>query len=158
MTEPAGTPRFRILGPHECESILARNSAGRVAFVRGHRVDIIPLHYVFAKGVVCGRTAQGTRLEDTGDNFYGSWPVAFEVDEIEGLFRWRSVVVHGNLHTAAQGDAEWQRDTPAWEETMRSFRTLMPEAFTDKDPTRFRNILIRIDAAEVSGREAGPEP
>jgi nitroimidazol reductase NimA-like FMN-containing flavoprotein (pyridoxamine 5'-phosphate oxidase superfamily) len=157
MTEPAGTPRFRILSPDECESILARNSVGRVAFVRGHRIDIIPLHYVFASGVVCGRTAEGTRLEDTGDNFYGSWPVAFEVDEVEGLVRWRSVVVHGNLHTAAQGDAEWQRNAPAWEEAMRSFRTLMPEAFTDEDPTRFRDILIRIDAGEVSGREAVPD-
>jgi hypothetical protein len=32
----------------------------------------------------------------------------------------------------------------------------MPDAFTDRDPTRFRDILIRIDAAEVSGREALP--
>ena len=39
---------------------------------------------------------------------------------------------------------------------MRSFRTLMPEAFTERDPTRFRDLLIRIDAAEVSGREALP--
>lgn len=157
MPEPDGRPDFRILTVEECESLLARNSVGRVAFVRGNRVDIIPLHYVFARGVLCGRTARGTRLEETGDNFYGSWPVAFEVDEVEQLFRWRSVVVHGNLHTAAHGDVEWQRDTGKWEEALRSFRTLMPDAFTENDPTRFRDILIRIDAAEVSGREAVPE-
>lgn len=158
MSEPAATPQFRILTREGCESLLARNWVGRIAFVRGNRVDVIPLHYVFASGVLYGRTARGTRLEETSDNIYDSWPVAFEVDEVEGLFRWRSVVVHGNVHAAAPGDAEWQRDTPGWEDAVRCFRTLIPEAFTERDPTRFRNILIRIDAAEVSGREAFPGP
>ena len=157
MTEPDGTPYFRILDVEECESLLARNSVGRIAFSRGNRIEIIPLHYTFARGVLCGRTARGTSLEETGDDFHGSRPVAFEVDEVEGLFRWRSVVVHGNLHAAARGDLEWKRNTGDWEEALRSFRTLMPDAFTENDRTRFRNILIRIDAAEVSGREAVPE-
>jgi hypothetical protein len=64
--------------------------------------------------------------------------------------------VHGNLHAAAEGDAEWQRNLRDWEEAMQSFRTLMPDAFTERDPTAFRDILIRIDVAEVSGREALP--
>jgi len=156
MTEPGGHPQFRILPRQECESLLARNSVGRVAFVRGNRVDIIPIHYVFAGGALCGRTARGTRLEETSINFSDSWPVAFEVDEVEGLFQWRSVVVHGNLHAAAEGDAEWQRNARVWEEAMRSFRTLIPDAFTEDDPTRLRDILIRIDVAELSGREALP--
>lgn len=155
MTEPTA-PQFRDLTREECESLLARNSVGRVAFVRGNRVDIIPIHFVFATGVVCGRTARGTRLEEASANFNDAWPVAFETDEVDELFQWRSVVVHGNLHAATQGDAEWQRNPRDWEEAMRSFRTLMPEAFTDRDPTRFRDILIRIDAAEVSGRQALP--
>lgn len=155
MTEPAA-PEFRDLTRKECESLLARNSVGRVAFVQGNRVDIIPIHFVFATGVVCGRTARGTRLEEASVNFNDSWPVAFETDEVAELFQWRSVVVHGNLHAATEGDAEWQRNPRDWEEAMRSFRTLMPDAFTDRDPTRFRDILIRVDAAEVSGREALP--
>ena len=64
--------------------------------------------------------------------------------------------MHGNLHAASHGDAEWQRNTRDWEEAVRSFRTLMADAFTESDPTRSRDILIRIDAAEVSGREAVP--
>lgn len=95
-------------------------------------------------------------MEETSINFSDSWPVAFEVDEVEGLFQWRSVVVHGNLHAAAEGDAEWQRNARVWEEAMRSFRTLIPDAFTEDDPTRLRDILIRIDVAELSGREALP--
>lgn len=95
-------------------------------------------------------------MEETSAHFSDSWPVAFEVDEVEGLFQWRSVVVHGNLHAAAEGDAEWQRNVRDWEEAMRAFRTLIPDAFAARDPTGFRDILIRIDVAEVSGREALP--
>ncbi|HET6898432.1 MAG TPA: pyridoxamine 5'-phosphate oxidase family protein [Vicinamibacteria bacterium] len=149
-------PRFRALSRPECEALLVRNSAGRVAFVHGHRPDIIPIHYVFAGTSLCWRTAPGTRLDEASRNFNDAWPVAFEVDEIEGLFRWRSVVVHGNLHAAAEGDAEWQRDVSGWEEAMRSFRNLVPGAFTPRDPTGFRDVLLRIDVAELSGREALP--
>ena len=156
MAERAGKPQFRVLSRPECEAVLTRNSVGRIAFVHGNRPDIIPIHYAFAGTALCVRTAPGTRLDETSKNFSGSWPVAFEVDEIEGLFHWRSVVVHGNLHAAAEGDAEWQRNVRAWEEAMQSFRTLMPEAFTEGDPTGFRDILLRIDVAEISGREALP--
>lgn len=156
MTERAGSPRFRVLSRAECEAVLTRNSVGRIAFVHRNRPDIIPIHYVFVGTALCGRTAPGTRLDEASQNFSGAWPVAFEVDEIEGLFRWRSVIVHGNLHAAAEGDAEWQRNVRDWEEAMQSFRTLMPEAFTERDPTGFRDILLRIDVAEVSGREALP--
>jgi nitroimidazol reductase NimA-like FMN-containing flavoprotein (pyridoxamine 5'-phosphate oxidase superfamily) len=156
MTERVGRPQFRVLSRAECEAVLTRNSVGRIAFVHAHRPDIIPIHYVFAGNALCGRTAPGTRLDEASRNFSDSWPVAFEVDEIEGLFRWRSVVVHGNLHAAAEGDAEWQRNVREWEEAMQSFRTLMPEAFTERDPTGFRDILLRVDVAEVSGREALP--
>lgn len=149
-------PRFRLLTREECESLLARHRVGRIAFARGNRVDIIPLHYVFAGGVLCGRTERGTRLERTSRNFANAWPSAFEVDEVDGLFDWRSVVVHGHLHAATPGDAEWQRNKPDWERALRSFRTLVPEAFSDGDPTPFRGVLIRLDVAEISGREARP--
>jgi hypothetical protein len=149
-------PRFQVLTRARSEAVLARNSVGRVAFVHGNRVDIVPIHYVFANGVLRGRTARGTRLEQTRDTFYGAWPVAFEVDEVDGLFEWRSVVVHGNLHAATPGDAVWERNPGEWEATVRSLRGLVPAAFTEVDPTGFRDIVLRIDVTEITGREALP--
>jgi uncharacterized protein len=154
MTEAVPAPHFRDLTRGECESLLASHKVGRLAFVSARRIEIIPIHYVYAGGVLCGRTARGTRLEEASDNFYGSWPVAFEIDEIEKVFRWRSVVVHGNLHAAVEGGVAWQRDPKIWQDAVRSFRTLIPEAFTEKDPTPFRDVVIRIDPLEVSGRQA----
>jgi nitroimidazol reductase NimA-like FMN-containing flavoprotein (pyridoxamine 5'-phosphate oxidase superfamily) len=154
MAETPAFPRFRPLTREECAEILARNCVGRVAFLRGTRVEIVPIHYVFASGVVRGRTARGTRLDETRDSFYRAWPVAFEVDEVDALFQWRSVVVHGNLHGAAIGDAEWHRNQGDWEAAMHSFRRLVPAAFKDDDPTSFRDIVLRIEPTEITGREA----
>jgi uncharacterized protein len=149
-------PRFRPLAREECESLLARNRVGRIAFQRGHRVDIVPVHYVFAHGVVCGRTARGTRLAKASENFPNAWPAAFQVDEVDGLFDWRSVVVHGNVHAATPGDQEWRRNPREWEKVVRSLRILIPATLSDGDPTAFRDVLIRVDVAEISGREARP--
>jgi nitroimidazol reductase NimA-like FMN-containing flavoprotein (pyridoxamine 5'-phosphate oxidase superfamily) len=149
-------PRFRLLEREECESLLARNRVGRIAFARRNRVDIIPVHYVFASGLLCGRTAHGTRLARASEGFPNAWPAAFEVDEADGLFDWRSVVVHGNIHAASPGDEEWRRNPREWEKVLRSVRILVPGALSPADPTAFRDVLIRMDVAEISGREARP--
>jgi uncharacterized protein len=80
--------------------------------------------------------------------------VAFEVDEIHALFRWRSVVVHGGFYTMSPDHGEWEREQ--WEEAVRVLRRLVPETFTDADPTPFRNVVFRIAVQEVSGRAAEP--
>jgi len=154
MKDHDGVPSFRALGRAECAVVLARNRVGRIAFARGNRVDIIPLHYVFADGVLCGRTARDTRLSSASRNFSNAWPVAFEVDEVDGPFEWRSVVVHGNLHAAAVGDLEWRRDEAKWGKVVRALRMVVPEALTNRDPAPFRDVLVRVDLAEISGREA----
>lgn len=144
-------PRIRTLNRAECDAVLARNHVGRIAFARGNRIDIQPIHYVFHDAWIYGRTSHGAKLETTG---YTWWPVAFEVDEVEELFRWRSVVVQGGFYTipregVAGEDAEW-------EHAVGLLRTLIPETFTPDDPTAFRQVLFRIAVQDVSGRESLP--
>jgi len=158
MNDHDAVPRFRSLRREECAVVLARNRVGRIAFARGNRIDIVPLHYVFADGELYGRTAPDTRLRGAGRNFSNAWPVAFEVDEVDGPFEWRSVVVHGSLHAAAVGDPEWRRDEAKWGRVARALRRVDPEAFTEGDPAPFRDVLVRVDLAEISGREARTEP
>jgi hypothetical protein len=43
-----------------------------------------------------------------------------------------------------------------YKEAARRFRTLIPDAFTETDPTAFRYMLLRIEVSELSGREAIP--
>jgi uncharacterized protein len=144
-------PVFRKLARDQCEAILARNHVGRLAYSRANRVDIEPVHYVYGDGWIYGRTSQGTKIEMTG---YSWWPVAFEVDEVEDLFSWRSVVVHGGFYTIPSHGTPWQVEQ--WNKGVDLLRTLIPETFTKADPVGFRTIMFRIAVQEITGREALP--
>jgi nitroimidazol reductase NimA-like FMN-containing flavoprotein (pyridoxamine 5'-phosphate oxidase superfamily) len=144
-------PRIHTLSREECEGILARNHVGRMAYAYGNRVDIEPLHYVFDGEWLYGRTSRGTKLIATGEQW---WPVAFEVDEVEGLFQWRSVVVHGGFYAIAPDGPEWQE--AARSKGLELLRTLLPETLTADDPVPHRKVLFRISIQEISGREATP--
>lgn len=145
-------PVFRELDHAECEAILARNHVGRLAYGRGNRVDIEPLHYVYADGWIVGRTSAGSKIDTTG---FSWWPVAFEVDEVDNLFRWRSVVVHGGFYPIPYHGV--RREVEEWNSGVELLRRLIPETFTEDDPLPFRTILFRIAVQEVTGREALPE-
>jgi nitroimidazol reductase NimA-like FMN-containing flavoprotein (pyridoxamine 5'-phosphate oxidase superfamily) len=144
-------PRIRTLNRAECDAILARNHVGRIAYARGNRIDVEPIHYVFHDGWLYGRTGHGAKLEATG---YTWWPVAFEVDEVEELFRWRSVVVHGGFYTISPEGVAGESEE--WERAVELLRTLIPETFTPDDPVASRKVLFRVAVQEVSGRESTP--
>lgn len=148
----ANHPRFRALDREECLAILARNHVGRIAYAWQNHVDIEPLHYVYHDGWLYGRTSHGAKLETTGTTW---WPVAFEVDEIEALFRWRSVVVHGGFYVLP-GDGTDRQDEE-WAQGVALLRTLLPETFTEADPVAFRTVVFRMAVQEVTGREAMPD-
>jgi uncharacterized protein len=146
---PAAKPQFGRLEREEIHALLARNHVGRIAYARGPQIDIEPLHYVYANGWLYGRTSRGVKVEATTE---GWWPVAFEVDEIEGLFQWQSVVVRGGFYTLDPERSGWERGE--WEKAVEILRTLVPETFTEEDPTPQRTVVFRIAVQEASGRRA----
>ncbi|HEU4699183.1 MAG TPA: pyridoxamine 5'-phosphate oxidase family protein [Gemmatimonadales bacterium] len=141
------TPTFRELARAEADAILARNHVGRMAFVH-ERVDIEPIHYVYANGVITCRTAWGTKLEALRHQH----AVAFEVDEVEGPFDWRSVVVHGLAYIAEPTGSE--HEERVYQESLAALRTLMPGALEPGDPAPFRTVILRIHIDAVHGRAA----
>jgi uncharacterized protein len=144
-------PSVQPLPRHRCEAILARNHVGRIAYSRGSRIEIEPIHYVYADGWIYGRTSPGPKTEMTGPDWV---PVAFEVDETENLFRWRSVLVHGGIHTLPITDSE--PDAAHWRKAVALLRSLIPQTLTEADPTPHRTVVFGIRVDEVSGREATP--
>lgn len=151
LVNEASRPRFRSLARPEIDQILERNHIGRVAYARQNRVDIEPIHYVYADGWINARTSEGAKLQATGHQW---WPVAFEVDEVEGLFCWRSVVVHGGFHVLHPERTPWEHD--AWQQAVALLRGLIPEMLSPGDPAPLRTAVIRISVQEVAGREALP--
>jgi nitroimidazol reductase NimA-like FMN-containing flavoprotein (pyridoxamine 5'-phosphate oxidase superfamily) len=144
----SAAPAFRELTRQECDALLERNNVGRVAFSFHDHVDIEPVHYVYAGGWLHGRTAAGAKILVLRHH---PW-VAFEVDEVEGLFDWRSVVVHGGVHVPDPEGSPADREAHA--ETLGHVRRLVPETLAKDDPAPGRLLLFRIHVDEVTGRAA----
>jgi uncharacterized protein len=144
------TVDIRDLSREETEEMIERNNVGRIAFSFHDRVDIEPIHYVYEHGWLYGRTSEGGKLAAVQHN---QW-VAFEIDEVKGIFEWRSVVIHGTfwiLHPKGSPRAE-----ELWAKAVTLLAKLVPGAFTEKDPVAFRQILFRIAVGDARGREAKP--
>jgi len=140
---------FRELSREQIERVLERNNVGRLAFSLHDRVAIQPIHYVYERGWVYGRTSDGEKIATLSHN---QW-VAFEVDEIADIFQWRSVVIHGSfwiLHPRGSPRAE-----ELWTKAAELVSKIVPGALTEHDPVAFRQTLFRIAIGDVRGREAG---
>jgi uncharacterized protein len=135
----------RPLEREEIHALLARNHVGRIAYARGTRLDIEPIHYVYSDGWLYGRASRGAKLDTSGESW---WPVAFEVDEVDGPLDWRSVVVHGGFYTL-RPEERWQQEDYA--RAVERLRTLAPGA-SDAEGAVPMDVVFRIAVQEVSGR------
>ena len=150
MTTPHASPVFHSLDRHECDALLAAHHVGRIAYTFRDRVDIEPIHYVFADGRIFGRTQLGTKVNVLAHH---PW-VAFEVDEVLDTFHWRSVVVHGRVTFPDPDGSTTDRDE--YQRGVEVFRTLIPAAFSKGDPTPDRDLVFVLHPHEVTGRAATP--
>jgi len=149
-------PVFRELDRDEIDALLGRNNVGRIAFTFDDFVDIEPINYVYSSPWLYGRTSQGAKLDAITRQ---RW-VAFETDEVKGLFDWQSVVVKGAFEII---DADtWTHHDPGFIRGLELLRTLLPETLQANDPVPFRHTVFRIHVDEVRGREStsgtGPIP
>jgi hypothetical protein len=149
-SNPAIGPTFRTLDKTECERVLSRNHVARVAFSFHDKVDIEPVHYVYDHGDLFGRTSPGSKLTTLAHNHW----VAVEVDEVDGLFDWRSVVVHGAFYTVSPDVPG--AESEAWSRGVELLRALIPETGTADDPVPFRTIVFQIHVESMTGRESVP--
>src|SRR4026207_1897014 len=139
---------FREMPREEIEEVLLRNKVGRLAFSFHDRVDIQPIHYIYERGWLYGRTSEGDKIAALTHN---QW-IAFEVDEVKDVFEWTSVVVHGSfwiLHPRGSAHAE-----ELWAKAAELVSKIVPGSLTDTDPVSFRQTLFRIAVSDVRGREA----
>ena len=140
-------PEFFEPTRDEAVGLLQRHHVGRLAFSFHDRVDIEPISYVFSDGWVYGRTAPGSKLNTVRHH---PW-VAFEVDEVEGQFDWRSVVVHGTLYFIEDGG---EHAHEAHAHALGLLRSIDAGALTPADVTPERVALFRIFADNITARGA----
>ncbi|HEX6627312.1 MAG TPA: pyridoxamine 5'-phosphate oxidase family protein [Gemmatimonadaceae bacterium] len=141
-------PAIGVLERADCERLLKRNMVGRLAFALHDHVSIVPVHYVYDEGWIYGRTEPGGKLVPILRNRR----VAFEVDEHEGMFSWRSVVAQGALYLINPERGE--KDKEVYTNALHLLRRILPSTLGKGDPVPFRNQLFRIQVSEMSGRSA----
>jgi len=139
---------FRELSREEIEELLLRNNVGRLAFSLHDRVDIQPIHYVYERGWLYGRTSEGDKITTLAHN---QW-VAFEVDEVTDIFDWRSIVIHGSFWILRPRGSH--RAEELWAKAAELVGRIVPGALTEQDPVGFRHTLFRIAISDVRGRQA----
>jgi hypothetical protein len=145
----ATTTAFRDLDFHEIEGMLKGHNYGRLAFTFRDRVDVEPIHYVYEDGWLYCRTSPGAKLTQLSHH---PW-VAFEIDEVRGLFQWRSVVVKGTVYFVEPEGSSLQEET--WQRALAALRRLVPETLAGDDPVPMRTVVFRVHIDEMHGRAAG---
>jgi nitroimidazol reductase NimA-like FMN-containing flavoprotein (pyridoxamine 5'-phosphate oxidase superfamily) len=143
---PTRRLRYGSLERDEIDALLARHNVGRIAYTFRDRVDVEPINYVYHDGWIYLRTGPGSKLNTLARH---PW-VAFEVDEVDGPFDWRSAVVHSTVYELTPGGTEAQ--ARVYDEAVELLRGLIPETFTEEDPVPHRNVILRMKVDEVSGR------
>ena len=146
MTKTMPQPQIRDLTPEECEELLSANHVGRIAFSFHDMVDIRPIHYVRSGSWLFGRTSAGDKLTTLTHN---QW-VAFEVDEISGPMKWKSVIARGTFRSLKYEGTS--HDLDLYERAFEAVRALYPDAFTNNDQLAFRTEIFGIHVDSVSGR------
>ena len=141
-----GRPIFYELPRAGALELLMRHHVGRIAFTFHDRVDIEPISYLFHDGWLYARTSPGTKLAVVRHN---PW-VAFEVDEIESRFDWRSVVIHGTIYFLDPSGGD--RDRENYATALELMRTVDADVLTTTDPVPHRSTLFRIHADQIIGR------
>lgn len=141
-------PIIEVLDRPSCERFLRKQHVGRIAYTFRNRVDIEPLHYVYSKGKIYGRTSVGTKISTIA---HSHW-VAFEVDDVREMFTWESVVVHGTFHILSDEGSDI--DKAVWRGARAALKRLLPDSWTPRDPVPHRTILFQIHVEEMTGRRA----
>lgn len=144
----APQPTFHDLEQSEAEQLLARNHVGRIAYSFHNAVDIEPISYVYADGVIYMRTQPGSKLATLA---HAPW-VAFEVDEVRGPFDWQSVVARGTVYVLENTGSRLAR--ASYRLAVQHLRSLVPHALGDEDPTPERTVVLQVHPDTVVGRAA----
>jgi nitroimidazol reductase NimA-like FMN-containing flavoprotein (pyridoxamine 5'-phosphate oxidase superfamily) len=141
-------PTFRDLTQRECVGMLARHYVGRLAYTFRDRVDVEPIGYAYVDRALVFRTSPGSKLETLAHH---PW-VALEIDEVEGPFDWRSVVVHGTMYILHETGSE--AEMRAYRAAVKSLRRRVPRTLRAGDPVSFRSVVMKLHVDRMAGRAA----
>ena len=88
------------LSNDQIANVLYRQTIGRIACYDEGRLYIVPISYAFEPGYIYGHSMEGLKIKMMRNNPR----VCFQVDEIENMTSWRSVIIWGEYQELEQDD------------------------------------------------------
>lgn len=80
------------LNTKQIEMLLTRQVTGRLGCHANGTTYIVPINYIYKDGTIYAHSGPGKKIDMMRKNP----KVCFEVDEIESIFKWQSVIAWGN--------------------------------------------------------------
>jgi nitroimidazol reductase NimA-like FMN-containing flavoprotein (pyridoxamine 5'-phosphate oxidase superfamily) len=81
------------LTKQQIEDLLEQQVTGRIAACADSHVYIVPINYVYNGSHIYAHSAQGKKIDMMRKNP----EICFEVDEIQSIFRWKTVIAWGRF-------------------------------------------------------------
>lgn len=141
------------LSPAEMEALLQQETTGRIGCAANGRAYVVPLTYAFHDGTFYLHTGEGQKVQMMRENPN----VCFEVDHMESLTQWKSVIAQGRYEELHREEAAkamtylYDRLVPKTEGARPSIPGLTPELERAVADGR-RGIVFRIRVTEMTGR------
>jgi len=84
----------------QIDALLKEQVTGRIACHADGTTYIVPINYVYSAPFIYGHSSNGKKIEMMRKNPQ----VCFEVDDIQNIFRWKSVVAWGQFEEVTDLD------------------------------------------------------
>ncbi|MDN3670528.1 pyridoxamine 5'-phosphate oxidase family protein [Echinicola jeungdonensis] len=141
------------LSDHQIDQILQSLIIGRLGCRMDDKMYIIPVTYVFEDGYIYAHSKEGLKINIMRKNP----KVCFQVDSIENMTNWRSVLVWGEFEELKSEEAQTEaihiladRFAPyVTSETVKSSNNSNPPVLVEKE---LKAVIYRIKITEKSGR------
>lgn len=86
----------------QMEHVLQSQLVGRIACNAGHRLYVVPVSYAYQDGYIYAHSKEGLKIAMMRKNP----EVCFQVDVIEDMTNWRSVIVWGTYEELERGNEQ----------------------------------------------------
>lgn len=142
------------LTPDQCKYILQSNHIGRIGCYANGKVLVLPVTYVSDDKYIYGRSLEGTKISMMRKNP----DVCFQVEEIESLSSWRSIVVNGEFEELTSETAQ-KNAGKLFEQRLAPLtlgETISPTREVANPPKevskKSKPVIYRISIDNISGR------
>ncbi|MFA6083950.1 pyridoxamine 5'-phosphate oxidase family protein [Mucilaginibacter sp.] len=92
------------LNETQIENLLKEQVIGRIACQANGDIYLVPVNYVYRNGYIYSHSAEGKKIRMMRENP----EVCFEVDNINSVFRWQSVIAKGTYEEITDAEEKQQ--------------------------------------------------